>query len=88
MDEVRDFVGKSCFWQSSSLTSVTMDNLTHMTYTTSNIGAFQDCHALTSITLPKLTHVGKGAFNGCDLITINLPLVATVGDYVFTSNTN
>jgi hypothetical protein len=88
IDEVRDFVGKSCFWQSSSMTSVTMDNLTNMTYTTSNIGAFEDCNALTTISFPSLTHVGKGAFNGCNLINIDLPAVTTVGDYVFTSNTN
>ena len=75
-------IGKSAFWNCSSLTSITIPN----SVTSIGDAAFQSCSSLTSITIPNsVTSIGDYAFSGCSSLTsITIPnSVTSIGDYAF-----
>lgn len=59
-------------------------------YTVTGIGeyAFERCNTLTSVKFTSLiTSIGKGAFSGCNLETLEIPSsVTSIGDGAFSSN--
>ncbi len=75
-------IGSSAFYNSSSLTSVTIPN------SVTSIGekAFYDCSKLTSVTIPNsVTSIGSGAFIYCSSLT-SVTIgnsVTSIGSYAF-----
>lgn len=71
-------IGKYCFSNSDSLSSVNLPALT-----TAGDNAFDSCTGLTTITLPKLTTVGQYLLNSCsNLKTCSFPALTTAGQYM------
>ena len=75
-------IGRSAFYDCSSLTSITIpESVTSIGY-----DAFQNCSSLTSITIPEsVTSIGEWAFVGCSSLTsITIPEnVPRIGDLAF-----
>ena len=75
-------IGDSAFFDSSSLTSITIGN----GVTSIRDEAFRDCTSLTSITIPdSVTRIGEGAFESCTSLTrISIPdSVSSIGIAAF-----
>ena len=71
------------FAHCSSLSSVTLSNITRIGY-----GMFQYCYALSSITIPSsVTYIDSYAFGSCTALTsVDIPSsVTTIGSYAFGS---
>ena len=75
-------IGDFAFYDSPSLTSVTIPN----SITSIGEGAFQNCRGLTSVTIPNsITSIGVRAFNGCSgLTSVSIGnSVTSIGIHVF-----
>lgn len=75
-------IGRSAFYDCSSLTSITIPNCV----TTIGYGAFEGCSSLTSVNIPNsVTSIGEYAFSNCSgLTSVNIPnSVTSIGKWAF-----
>lgn len=75
--DIRERVFQDC----SSLTKVTMPNLTYLP-----ANAFRDCTALTYVNCPLVQNLGEGVFRNCSALStlhINFPTITAIPDYAF-----
>lgn len=74
-------IGTYAFSSCSNLASVSMPGVQ-----TINMNAFYACSRLTSVSMPEVQIIGQSAFVQCDIRTVELPAIQTIGRLAFSSN--
>ena len=82
MDDTVTSVGFGAFWSCTSLTSVSLPQVTRL-----EESAFEGCSSLTSISLPQVTHITTRAFAYCtSLRRVDLSTTVSIEKQAFTGS--